>query len=86
MNVDSFTYRSFELYTTNMVLPLSHIDDTMESIKSTYGFMVLFLGPGLISMSSHSNKMVNLSCSYRIIKNNGHQLDRHKYITQYTIT
>jgi hypothetical protein len=47
-------------------------------------FMVLFLGPGLISMSPHSNKMVNLSCSYRIIKKNGHQLDRHKYITQYT--
>ena len=53
---------------------------------SPHGFMVLFLGPGLISMSPHSNKMVDLSCSYRIIKNNGHQLDRHKYITQYTIT
>lgn len=41
MNVDSFTYRSFELYTTNMFLPLSHIDDTMESIKSTCAFSPL---------------------------------------------
>ena len=41
MNVDSFTYRSFELYTTNMFLPLSHIDDTMESIKSTCAFRPL---------------------------------------------
>jgi hypothetical protein len=42
MNVESFTYRIFELYTTNMFLPLSHIDDTMESIKSTWAFRPLY--------------------------------------------
>lgn len=61
MNVDSFTYRSFELYTTNMFLPLSHIDDTMESIKSTCTFSPLHTSSPRNKSNNNSKEARNLS-------------------------
>ena len=42
MNVDSFTFNSFELYTTNMFSPLSGKENTIDSLDSGILFSPLF--------------------------------------------
>jgi len=42
INIDSFTFRSYELQTSNFFHPLSNLDSTMESINSKKAFSPLF--------------------------------------------
>ena len=78
MNVDSFTYRSFELYITNMFFPLSHIDDTMESIKGTCAFSPLHTRSP-INKSNNNTKEARNSTTLNI--RNGSKRDKSNSTT-----
>ena len=57
MNVDNFTYNSYELYTTNMLQPLCELDATIDSVHSNLAFSPLHTSsPRRASVSDRSGK------------------------------
>ena len=50
MNVDSFTYNSFELYTSNAFMPLSDLDITLDSANSSTSSNTLFTSSPSVSL------------------------------------
>ena len=56
INIDCFTFRSLELYTSNVYNPLSYIDESIDSVSSSASFRPLHTSSPMDKNSSSTGK------------------------------